>query len=33
MLIIYIATGAFLVGGGLVFLSNLVSESSKTRYY
>lgn len=33
MLIVYIATGAFIVGGGLVVISNMLSTRSRSRYY
>ena len=33
MLIVYITACAFVVGGGLVFLSNLASSRSRSRYY
>jgi hypothetical protein len=33
MLIVYIASGAFVLGGGLVFFSNLASQRSRSRYY
>ena len=33
MLIVYIATGAFVVGGGLILASNIFSQRSKSRYY
>jgi len=33
MMILYIAAGAFVLGGGLVFISNLASGKSQSRYY
>jgi hypothetical protein len=33
MLILYIASGAFVVGGGLVFFSNLMARKTRSRYY
>ncbi len=33
MLILYIATGAFVVGGGLVLISNVLAQRSRSRYY
>lgn len=33
MLILYIATGAFVVGGGLVLISNIFAQRSRSRYY
>lgn len=33
MLIVYITTGAFIVGGGLVLFSNMISSRSRSRYY
>jgi len=32
MLILYIATGAFILGGGLMFASNLLAQKDKRRY-
>lgn len=33
MLVLYITTGAFLIGGGLIIASNLMSSQSNNRYY
>jgi len=33
MLILYIATGAFIVGGGLIMVSNIFAPRSRSRYY
>lgn len=33
MLILYIATGAFIVGGGLIMVSNVFAPRSRSRYY
>ncbi len=33
MLIVYIATGAFIVGGGLVLISNMMASRSRSRYF
>jgi hypothetical protein len=32
MLILYIATGAFIIGGGLIFASNVLAHKDKRRY-
>jgi hypothetical protein len=32
MLILYIATGAFIMGGGLIFASNLLANKDRRRF-
>lgn len=33
MFILYVATAAFLLGGGMVTISNLMAQRSRSRYF